>query len=239
MRNWLFVGFAFITISLYQNCSATHENIEGASLTSSGGGTTIDDVDMAKSLVAFERTLFPITQDPANCVRCHGVGQQPLHSVSDVNISHDVMISFGLVNLRDPANSIIVQKLAGGHQGFDATVQTQILDAIQDWSDELVANGGIIGVGAGIQPTYSSLFTEFLDTKCTTCHSPGQPGEVYDYTDYVNTINTGGVIPLNAGASIITNYNGTNHEPSGNAPTMTPEERAALVLWINRGALNN
>lgn len=238
MKNWLFIGFAFATITLYQNCSATHEDIEGASF-GSVGNTTVDDVDMAKSLVAFERTLFPITQEATSCARCHGVNQQPLHSVPDVNFSHDVMISFGLVNLRDPANSVIVQKISGGHQGFDAAMTQRIQDAIQDWSDELVANGGLLGVGTGVQPIYSSLFTEVFELKCLSCHAPGQVAENIDYSNYVTTINTGLVVPGNAGASEVFQYNNVGHEPTDTAEALTAEERAALGAWINRGALNN
>ncbi len=238
MRNWLFFGLATVSILLYQNCSATHESIDGAVL-GSEGGTTLNDVDMAKSLAAYQNTLYPITQEEGSCVDCHGVDQQPLHSMADVAIAHDVMISFGLVNLRNPANSVIVQKLNGGHQGFDATFQQRILDAVVAWSDELIANGGLIGVGDGVQPIYSSLFTNLFEAKCLSCHAPGEVAEDIDYSDYVTTINTGQVIPGNASGSPITGYNGATHEPTGSAPMLSAEERAALTQWINLGALNN
>ncbi len=239
MKNWLFLGMAVISITFYQNCSATHETIDGVSLGSGNGGTTVDDINMALSLVAFQNSLFPITQEAGSCVDCHGVDEQPLHSLPDANFAHDVMISFGLVNLRDPASSEIVNKLNGGHQGFDAAFTQRVQNAIQAWSDELVANGGLIGVGDGVQPTYSSLFTNVFEAKCVACHAEGQAGDPIDYSDYVTTINTGQVVPGNAGASPITGYSSTDHEPTDMAPELTPEERAALVDWINRGALNN
>ncbi len=237
MRNWIIAGLSLAMIMLYQNCSGRHENIEGRSLDSAG--TTIDDVDMAKSLVAFERTLFPITQVETNCVACHGVDQQPLHSLANVELAHDVMISFGLVNLRDPANSKIVDKIRDGHQGFDAAMADQIQAAIQDWSDELVANGGLIGVGDGVQPLYSSLFTHVFEPKCLACHSPDGEAPEIDYSDYITTINTGQVIPLDAGMSGVYIHTSSGEEPRGSFEALTPEELNALATWINRGALNN
>ncbi len=238
MRNWLFIGLAVVSITLYQNCSATHQNIEGVSLDSSSG-TTVDDVDMAKSFVAFQNSLYPITQEDGSCKTCHNVDQQPLHSNEDAFVAHDVMISFGLVDLRNPPNSRVMEMLNNGHQGFDAAFIQRVEDAIQDWSDELVANGGLIGVGEGVQPVYLSLFTNVFEPKCVSCHQEGQAGEDYDYTNYVNTINTGGVSPGDAGGSLIMSYTDVDHEDTDTAPVLTAEERAALSQWINLGALNN
>lgn len=238
MRKWLIGMMTISSIVFYQNCSGRHENIEGVDLNSSNS-TTIDDVDMALSLVAYERTLFPITQEDGACHLCHGVNQQPLHSVPESEIAHDVMISFGLVNLRDPDNSEIVQKLEGGHNGFDQAFTDRVRQAVRDWSDELIANGGLVGVGDGVQPIYSSLFTNVFEPKCVQCHSPGNEAETIDYSDYLTTINTGRVVPGSAGSSGLFIHTSSGAEPRGGVERLTPEEQAALGEWINRGALNN
>ena len=233
MRNWIVVFLAMTTIVFYQNCSGRHETLDsGSSLSSS---TSIDDVDIAKSLVAFTKTVFPITQDPNNCVRCHGVDQQPLHSLPDAAISHDIMFSFGLIDLRDPPNSRIVLKIAGGHNGFPQQIATDLEVAIEAWADELIANGGLIDSDPNIVgPLYSSLFTNIFEVKCLTCHSPTGTNTVVDYTDYLSTLNTGMVIPGDAAGSRAYSYaNGHGDTP------LTPEEQAALAQWINLGALNN
>lgn len=235
MRNWFFIIVTMCTVVFYQNCSGRHETLEGRSMSRS---TTVDDVDMAKSLIAFERTLFPITQVDTNCVQCHGVSQQPLFALEDPVLAHDVMISFGMVDLRDPPNSKIVDKLERGHQGFPQTLTVQILAAIQDWSDELVANGGLIGVGDGIQPLFSSIFTEVLEPQCISCHSPSGEYPSIDYSDYLTTLNTGQVIPGNPGGSGLFIHTRSGNMPKGGAP-LTDDQLDAIAEWINRGALNN
>lgn len=235
---------ATATITLYQNCSGTHEAPDG-SLTQDSTGTGYEDVDMVKSLVAFERSLFPITQEAGSCVDCHGVDQQPLHSLNVVDQAHDVMIGFGLVNLRDPALSVIVDKIRSGshnnaaHNNIAPAEADRLEQAIADWRDELVANGGLIGVGDGIQPTFNSIFTNILEPKCVACHSEGNEAEHIDYSDYVNTINTGGVIIGDAATSPLYRETANQAEPRGGDTPLTPEELNAIRDWIERGALNN
>lgn len=237
MSQWLFLILTTISVILFQNCSAIHQQGDGSLLSSSS--STVNDLDMQKSLTAFEDTLFPITQEAGSCVSCHGVNQQPLHSMSDPSIAHDVMISFGLVNLRDPSQSKIIKKLENGHEGYDAAFVDRFKAAVQTWSDELVASGGILGIGDGTQPIYSSLFTTLIQSKCVSCHKPGGAAESIDYSDYVSTINTGLIIPGSASASPITQYSAEGHEPTNTAEPMTSAERQALIQWINLGALNN
>ena len=234
---------AIATITLYQNCSSNHQAPDGSADNDSSTG--FEDVDMAKSLVAFERSLYPITQEVGLCIECHGVDQQPLHSLDDPTLAHEVMIGFGLVNLRDPISSVIVDKIRSGshnnaqHNNIDPAVADRLEQAITDWSDELVANGGLIGVGAGVQPTYTSLFTNVIEAKCVSCHSPDGAAPNIDYSDYVNTINTGRVVPGNAGASLMFSSTSNQSEPRGGDTPLTVEELNALRDWINRGALNN
>jgi mono/diheme cytochrome c family protein len=234
MTRWIGLILAFSSIVLYQNCTATHDMVLQTSLDSSATGN--GEVNVALSRAFFSTSLYPITQQPERCAGCHGVNQQPLFATEDMAFSHDVILSFGLVDLRDPANSAMVQKLEGGHQGFDQTVTDQVRNAIQTWSDELIAAGGIVGIGDGVQPLYSSLFTNIFEPMCIECHSPDGEAPEIDYSEYVTTINTGGISPGSAATSPAYTYPLSGH-PFEEA--LTPEELAALAEWINRGALNN
>ena len=242
MKKVLIMVMAIATITFYQNCSGRHELFEESDSLSSSTG--YEDVNMALSEAAFERTVYPIISQAGMCADCHGVDQQPLHSVPDISFAHDVWISFGLVDLRNPANSLAVQRMDSGdahinNRGIPAATQQQLQDAIQAWSDELVANGGLLGVGTGTQPTFSSIFTDILEPRCISCHSAGNSAENIDYSDYVNTINTGLVVIGNAGASRLYTETFNGNEPRGTAGELTAQEKQAIADWINRGALNN
>jgi len=240
MKGFIWMFGVALAVLLFQNCSARHEELN--TVIQDSEGTTSDDVDMAKSLVAYERTLYPLTQDEGSCKDCHGVSQQPLHSVSDINFAHDVTISFGLVNLRDPASSEIVEKIRDGShngRGIPQARADELESAIKAWSDELIANGGLIGVGDGVQPTYTSLFENVFEPKCVSCHASDGEAPSIDYTSYVNTINTGLVVPGNAGASGAFIHTANGSEPRGGDTPLTQEELQALAQWINLGALNN
>lgn len=184
----IFLFVFALTLPLYQNCSARHEafNLEG----SESLGVSPDNLI---SIAAFEKTLFPLTQNTNGCATCHGVSQQPLHSLANAADSHAIMIDFGLVDLVDPANSQIVVKIRNGHQAIPDTVADEMEIAIQDWADEIVAKGGTIGNSSKLEGTFSSIHTLVLQPKCLSCHDPNASPP--DLTDYLSTLNSGSVIP--------------------------------------------
>ncbi len=228
--NFKYIGFFLfgaVCFTLFQNCSARHESWEASSLAS------INQVNTQLSIQAFEKNLQPIMLQ--NCAGCHGVNQQPLHSVSDAASAHDIIMSFGLVNIVDPSQSRLVTKISGGHASLPTTLSDEILNAIQAWADEI----GNSAVPTGqITATFSSINELILQPKCVSCHNPTGIRPSEDYTDYVTTINTGKVVPFDAVQSELYTQCVSGEMPQ-DSTRLTDAELAAIRTWIDNGALNN
>lgn len=226
---------AFVSIiTFYQNCTATHETDSNA--LSSTGLTLEEQI----SLSAYETTLFPIMSADDSCAQCHGVNQQPLHSIPDAPLAHEIITSFNLVDLNDPANSEIVTKVRRGHRGFGSADADELEAAIQAWADGITAAGGTPG-GPNpdvLQPTFSSISLNILEPKCVGCHSSSGSRPQTDYTSYVNTVNTGGVTAFNAAASPMFTQCQSGLMPEG-GPSLSFAELGVIQTWIDSGALNN
>ncbi len=233
MYRWAFLLLMITSTVLFQNCSARHESV-GSNVLGSGA-----ELNMALSLEAYESTLYPLISASNSCAACHGVSQQPLHAIPDPALAHDITTSFALVNLRQPAESRLVQKIRGGHQGFPASLADEMETAIQAWADLYVSLGGDLGVPEGeLGASFQSIKEFILDSQCVACHSPTGVHPSIDYTDYVTTLNTGGVVPGNAAASPLYQSCQDGSMPQG-GPALSAEQITALQDWINNGALNN
>jgi len=94
-----------LTLGGFQNCSGTHDVNEGglADLSSSSdpGGEA-----------AFYNGFYQFTQTKG-CVNCHGVNQNPMFALPDVNAAYSNFL--GLVNANDPASSIIITYSGNSH----------------------------------------------------------------------------------------------------------------------------
>lgn len=233
MYRWAFLLLMAATTVFFQNCSARHESVETNVLGSRA------ELDIALSLEAYESTLYPLTSAADSCAACHGVNQQPLHALADPALAHDITTSFALVNLRQPAESRLVQKIRGGHQGFPVSLADEMEIAIQAWADLYVSLGGDLGVAEGeLGASFQSIKELILDPKCASCHNPSGVNPNIDYTDYITTLNTGGVVPGNASTSQMYLSCLDGSMPKG-GPALSGDELNAIRDWINDGALNN
>ena len=232
LKKWISLLAVVSSLLLYQNCSGTHESWldDGQSGSSSYLTNSI-------SLASFEANLHPVLT--TNCSECHGVSQQPLHSLPEASFALDVIASFNLVNLETPEESTLVNKIRNGHRSIAQTVADEMQQAIQRWADDIVASGGSLTPDtSSLQPTFSSIHNLILQPKCVSCHSPDGSRPQEDYTDYFTTINTGKIEPGDAATSTMFTQCQTGAMPQG-GPSLTPEELGVLQEWINDGALNN
>lgn len=233
LKKIILLFLAISSLTFYQNCSGRHETWD------QNGSSSGSSLNTQLSLAAFEQTLFPVITKTGSCVDCHGVSQQPLHSLPDAALSHDVLVSFNLVDLLDPANSRLVTKVRGNHQGMPQTLADEMEAAIQQWSDDLVASGGNPGQDPQVlSPTFTSINNLILQPKCVSCHSPNGSRPQEDYTDYTTSLNTGKIEPGNAAGSEMFKECQAGTMPVGGA-ALTTAELSAIKTWINNGALNN
>ena len=116
-------------------------------------------LDKARSLKAFEETLYPVLR--ANCAGCHSTenkagsgAQAPLHADVEVNIAHEYALT--RVNFRDPQHSKFVERMSidrhncfGPNRGVGAE---KMLAAVTAWCDRIAgmipAVPPILAVGA-------------------------------------------------------------------------------------------
>ena len=123
--------FGFVCVlSLAVGCSPEHvtQNGSGSDL-----GSEQPTLDADNSLKAFETSLHLFVS--SNCVACHGVFQDPMFAVDNLEQSHSTIINNGLVDFAAPESSRLVLKIAGGHQNFNTALADEIEQAIINWAN--------------------------------------------------------------------------------------------------------
>ena len=212
---------------------ATEENLSSDNGALNGVG--------AESVDIFSQTVHPILSQ--NCAACHGAGQAPLHSVADVQSSHDTVLQFNLVDLQSPANSRLVTKIQEGHNGFATSVADELEAAIGSWIEQLDAIGGTTDLPAPLplEATFKSISQNILLPKCAGCHGGAQPEEGISLDSYAGTL---AIVNINnpAASELYTQTDPEEEDdvmPPAPAPNLTPEERSTLLTWIENGALDN
>lgn len=238
--NWrlLYVFVTFLLLLPFQNCSPNHQlgqNSAPSQLLPSSGGTGV--FDMNKSLMAYEKTLYPLTTQ--HCARCHGVNQQPLHSLPTASSAHDILLSFNLVDLQSPGDSRLVQKIAGGHSSLPNSLSAQLEAAIAAWGNDYIQQGGQFdGEEPVLEARFSSIFQLIIQPKCLSCHNPSGSRPQEDFTDYFTTINSGTIEAYSANQSDFYETCVDGDMPRNGTP-LSNEELSAIRSWIDAGALNN
>lgn len=223
------LGWSFIA------CSPVHRGPANRTSRISGGNG-----GLTSSAAAFETSLYPIIQ--TNCAACHGAGQQPEFAISDVQNSNDALLQWGLVDLENPANSTIVNKIRNGHTNvtpglndFPVTLADEIQTAIELWAVTAGDDGGVI---VALVPTFESLYNRIFISRCNNCHSGGAPAGGLDLTDRDLAVaggNNGGfngaLTPLYVR---VTDPNAGTLMPQGGTE-LSDEEKQTILDWINAG----
>lgn len=234
------------TLLFFQNCgTAVHESLLSQEslldLANPYDPNNPNNVLSGDSVAFFESTLKPSL---AQCASCHGANQQPLFAVSDSIESHDALLTYGLVDLTNPAGSRIVQKISGGHQGFSAAVSNELETKILEWATLLTTsvpegtNPPPLPAPPTLKATFSSIHALILVPKCLGCHSPTGERPSEDYTNYNTTLNTGGIKPGDINDSSLYEECADGKMPE-NSNRLSNDELKALRDWINAGAPNN
>lgn len=223
------IGIGISALNSYQSCAPVHDS--GEVDTSSMGS-------QEESIQIFKNTLYPVIS--TNCSACHGVSQNPRFAVSDPVISHNTILGSQLVLLSLPEDSLLVQKVQSGHNGFPASLATELLDSITEWSRQLQ----IIEPSDGLVATFSSINTHILTPLCLNCHSPGGQKANIDFSNYQSLMSSGTVMPNQPSSSSL--YTRCAPDlPAGvlamppNGDSLSTSQLAVLYQWISDGAQNN
>lgn len=95
-----------------------------------------------------------------------------------------------------------------------------------------------LATGAAITPTFASINTNVLSTKCVSCHSTNNKSGGYSFSTYADTLRA--VTSGNPGASpLYTSTTGANPSMPTGSIKLTTAETGAISTWITNGAQNN
>jgi mono/diheme cytochrome c family protein len=141
----------------------------------------------------------------------------------------------------DPDASVLVQvQQKGGHAG---QFTPEELDRVIAWINGGAPEQGGAGPAPVATPSATSAINSWADAeaifvaKCATCHINAQAGNLSlkTYTDTLKGGNSGpAIIPGDPDASVLVKtQQGTSHPAMG---MLTPEELAAIIAWIEKGA---
>lgn len=220
-----------ILLGVFNNCAEPKHDIAKNNPDFNFGST-------AQSIEIFSTTLHPVLTQ--NCGSCHGSNQFPLFAVTDPTSSHQTLLGSRLVNLTSPSSSRLVTKIQNGHQGKPAALAVQIETEITSWADKLKALGGQAPALPVIEPltaTYTSISQNILLPKCASCHSAATPQAGKRYDTYAETIKT--VNLANPAESKLYTTTFSGEMPPSPADSLTDEELAVILAWMNAGAPNN
>ena len=137
-----------------------------------------------------------VVEEVIGCANCHmqgGQGTVKFVRNDDINMAYDAAVT--LVNLTDPAASILVTRVTNGHNcwSVDANVcRDTLTDFITQWADgvdatesttiNFTAPANQMPTGAIVLPEDASLFSTtvypLLATHCVACHSDSAPVQV-------------------------------------------------------------
>jgi hypothetical protein len=180
----------------------------------------------------FARTLHPVLRK--TCAGCHGVSQQPLHSVENPASAHENINNAGVVNLLNPGSSRLVQKIAGGlHNGISATVSADIETQIKLWATQLEAAGGAPPPPPQLEATYKSINAMIIGPKCTGCHGATKAEKDLRLHTYALLTGTGGWFK-----EITDRAMPPPPEENGSGP-LSAEEIEIIRKWRAAGSPNN
>lgn len=223
------IGISVLVIQYYQSCSPVHD---------SGEIDPWSTGSQKESIRIFKNTLYPVIS--TNCSACHGVSQNPRFAVSDPVISHNTILRSQLVLLSLPEDSLLVQKVQSGHNGFPASLATELLDSITEWSLQL----HITEPNDDLVATFSSINAKILTPLCLHCHSPGGQKANIDFSSYQSLMSSGTVMPNQPSSSSL--YTRCAPDlPAGvlamppNGDSLSTSQLAVLYQWISDGAQNN
>ena len=145
------VPCSFVLVAVV-GATAGRTKLGYAELTNGRGGSNVEAVnyteemgfDKARSLKAFQETLYPVLR--ANCSGCHSTenksasgAQAPLHADVDVNVAHEYALT--RVNFRDPEHSKLVERMSiDRHNCFGencGVAAEKMLAAVTAWRDKV------------------------------------------------------------------------------------------------------
>ncbi|HEX4926120.1 MAG TPA: c-type cytochrome domain-containing protein [Bdellovibrionales bacterium] len=174
-----------------------------------------------------------------NCNGCHGTAPGSGNVYDVTNVSH--LVSTGLIVPGSPDTSPLFNTIAAGNMPPTGSLAAADIETIRQW----IIDGAQQGGGGPLPtptpppplaPSYQSIAANILVPKCVSCHRAGrsQGGVRLDNYDDVRRevrVNNPASSPLYESIE-------SGAMPEG-GPVLPANEVAAVLQWIQNGALNN
>ncbi len=103
----------------------------------------------------------------------------------------------------------------------------------------LMLGSSALAETAELVPTYQSIRDVVFTAKCLMCHAPGQKGEEVPLEPYAKIMENGQTVvagSLDQSAIIAVIEKGAMPPKRSQIAAVTPEELAAIKIWITNGA---
>jgi mono/diheme cytochrome c family protein len=103
--------------------------------------------------------------------------------------------------------------------------------------DAFTVSFDTLATAVSLTPTFASINSNILATKCVSCHSTNSKAGGFSYSNYTDTqasVSSGNP----AGSALYTSVTGGQSMPIGSLK-LTAAETAAISTWITNGAANN
>lgn len=198
LRGLTLAGIAAVAVAACGGGASTVENpappVSGGSAGPVYSGPAARDADVQK----FQNTFWTDVREQGSCGDCHNesTGQTPMFvRFDDINLAYDSALT--VVNLQQPAQSRVVEKVGQGHNCWspDLSVCTSLMTRwIESWAGDIAGGGREITLTAPESkdpgasknfPADSSAFAAIIHgpilvPNCSGCHSseaesPQQP----------------------------------------------------------------
>jgi len=104
----------------------------GAPPTPPAPAVDTEAVALAKSLVAYEESLYQTLSDN-NCNFCHKDNAYPFLGGNSLD-SHNYLLRESFIDLASPERSSLYLKAVSGHRGASTALAQEILDQIKEWA---------------------------------------------------------------------------------------------------------
>lgn len=106
-------------------------------------------------------------------------------------------------------------------------------------NSSVLALGSVGDAGPVLVPTYQSIHDGVFMQKCLKCHAPGQQAQDVPLEPFAKIMEDGStIVPgnLDKSAIVAVIQKGSMPPPKSLIPAVTPEEFAAIKIWITNGA---
>jgi mono/diheme cytochrome c family protein len=209
--------------------------------------TESDSVASQKLNNAYKEQAMRILSQ--NCTTCHGSSSGRGNIFGLTDLVH--LVSARLVAPGHPEKSLLFMQVETATMPPGQPLAPTDVETLRSWITETSSSEGPsqtpdptrdpnatpTPAPMPIQPTFQSLRTGVFQAKCVACHSATNASGGYAFDSYTSVLKA--IDLANPAQSKVYVLTASGAMPRGSFPALVPAEEAALLQWIESGAIEN